>query len=774
MNAAPSGGRGPVRNQDKRTSRLDNKDSFQRAILQHRAGLPAAIGIPAQVGETASRGINVCVRKRPLFPHEVDAGDYDATTVHGGSRIVVHDGRMKPDMVHMEMKHYQYMFGRVFDEETGNDSVYESTAAPLVRHAAQGGTATVFMFGQTGSGKTYTMTAIHERAVAELFSTLDGDEASVSMSYVELAGSSCRDMLNDGAAVDIMADKRGDVQLCGVEEKPASHAEELLSMMTEANQARATCATGVHDQSSRTHAVCRVTIRRAGAADGVFTMVDLAGSERSKDSMYHDQQLQKETAEINSSLMALKDCVRELSRGSSHIPFRSSSLTQLLRSCFTDETACTVVIVTVAPSSGDTDHTLGTLQHACLMDGQSKKDGDGVTTVAVESAATLIAEEAKRSAPKEPKKWTKEDVEEWWMDAAATALKIAKQPLKKGDKPPFPAGTIDGKVLLRWPQKRFAQELGNPKAGETLYKMLRKRVKEYSELKKGVAAVRRGEVNLPATSSSSSTSSARCSPQRGTPTSIKRNAAGKVVRKGGRPSASPARMSNRRPSASPRRSQPSASPAKGRSSVQSPAPGELPALALPSALGAAIEARAPSAPERSPMSPLTGPKANRRNSTATPQSTAKKSPRVTPKVRCSHLGFEVAGKRLTASGVYLQGLSSTNSRATPRQRATPRRSGTLARSSAQRVPKVYSTPLCCNPPAKLNDAVLPQATPPSKGTPGGVDSSPYGLAQALGGSAKASARTNARMKAQAADAMEYLKQLEANEQYQQEDATASS
>ena len=41
MNAAPSGGRGPVRNQDKRTSRLDNKDSFQRAILQHRAGLPA-------------------------------------------------------------------------------------------------------------------------------------------------------------------------------------------------------------------------------------------------------------------------------------------------------------------------------------------------------------------------------------------------------------------------------------------------------------------------------------------------------------------------------------------------------------------------------------------------------------------------------------------------------------------------------------------------------------------------------------------------------------
>ena len=65
MNAAPSGGRGPVRNQDKRTSRLDNKDSFQRAILQHRAELPAAIGIPAQVGETASRGIARVARDTP-------------------------------------------------------------------------------------------------------------------------------------------------------------------------------------------------------------------------------------------------------------------------------------------------------------------------------------------------------------------------------------------------------------------------------------------------------------------------------------------------------------------------------------------------------------------------------------------------------------------------------------------------------------------------------------------------------------------------------------
>jgi hypothetical protein len=97
--------------------------------------------------------------------------------------------------------------------------------------------------------------------------------------------------------------------------------------------------------------------------------------------------------------MALKDCVRERAQGAAHVSYRKSKLTQLLRSCFTmegsipppvdqrrpysvalhiqlpcDSRVCrrsasegrterrtyTVVIATVSPSSGDTEHTLGT------------------------------------------------------------------------------------------------------------------------------------------------------------------------------------------------------------------------------------------------------------------------------------------------------------------------------------------------------------------------------------------------------------------------------
>jgi kinesin family protein 2/24 len=432
--AGAGGGGGPPKNEDKRTSRLENKESFVGAIDAYRASQPTALGIGPAAPSDAAEGIHVCIRKRPLFQHEVDAGDYDATTVAGGTRLVVHDGRMKPDMRSMFMRHQSFSFDRVFGEQSTNVDVYGGTAAPLVRHAVGGGIATVFMFGQTGSGKTYTMSAIHRQAAEELFEMLDaeldagGEESEVVVTYVELAGSVCRDMLNDGATVPLMADANGEVHMCGAAEQSATDAQELLDVIRDASARRATCATGVHDQSSRTHAVCRITIRQGGSCHGMFTMVDLAGTERGKDSKWHDEKLQKETAEINSSLMALKDCVRERASGAKYISFRASKLTQLLRSCFVSSRACTVVIATVSPSSGDTEHTLCTLQHSSLMDGQASSTSSGaahVETVDVKSSAEVRAEQQRASAPKEPKRWSTDEAADWWHRAATLALRRA-------------------------------------------------------------------------------------------------------------------------------------------------------------------------------------------------------------------------------------------------------------------------------------------------------------------------------------------------------------
>jgi len=50
--------------------------------------------------------------------------------------------------------------------------------------------------------------------------------------------------------------------------------------------------------------------------------------------------------------------------------YRKSTLTKMLKASFFLKSAKTVVIATVSPASKDTEHSLNTLRHACLMDGQ--------------------------------------------------------------------------------------------------------------------------------------------------------------------------------------------------------------------------------------------------------------------------------------------------------------------------------------------------------------------------------------------------------------------
>lgn len=70
-----------------------------------------------------------------------------------------------------------------------------------------------------------------------------------------------------------------------------------------------------------------------------------------------------EGAEINKSLLALKECIRALDNDQGHIPFRGSKLTEVLRDSFVGNSR-TVMISCISPSSGSCEHTLNTLRYA--------------------------------------------------------------------------------------------------------------------------------------------------------------------------------------------------------------------------------------------------------------------------------------------------------------------------------------------------------------------------------------------------------------------------
>lgn len=68
-------------------------------------------------------------------------------------------------------------------------------------------------------------------------------------------------------------------------------------------------------------------------------------------------------AEINKSLLSLKECIRALDQGKGHTPFRGSKLTMVLKDSFIGFCR-TVMIGNVSPSSASSENTLNTLRYA--------------------------------------------------------------------------------------------------------------------------------------------------------------------------------------------------------------------------------------------------------------------------------------------------------------------------------------------------------------------------------------------------------------------------
>jgi len=77
-----------------------------------------------------------------------------------------------------------------------------------------------------------------------------------------------------------------------------------------------------------------------------------------------------EGAEINKSLLCLKECIRSMNdKNIKHIPFRASSLTKVLRDSFLDrgDNSRIVMIACVSPGNTSSDHTINTLRYAIRL-----------------------------------------------------------------------------------------------------------------------------------------------------------------------------------------------------------------------------------------------------------------------------------------------------------------------------------------------------------------------------------------------------------------------
>ncbi|XP_077587779.1 kinesin-like protein KIF6 [Stigmatopora nigra] len=284
---------------------------------------------------------------------------------------------------------FSFRFQRVFDQESQQEEIFEDIAKPVAESVLAGYNGTIFAYGQTGSGKTFTITGgperydhrgIIPRTLSYLYESLSQDGGTVHsthISYLEIYNETGYDLLDSGnqasqledlPKVMIMEDSEQNIHLRNLSLQPSANEEEALNLLFLGDTNRMIAETPSNHASTRSHCIFTVHLcrRQAGSATWVRSklhLVDLAGSDRVGKSGL-DGHLLTEAKYINLSLHYLEQVIIALSeRNRSHIPYRNSMLTSVLRDSLGGNCK-TTMIATLAVDKRNLDESVSTCRFA--------------------------------------------------------------------------------------------------------------------------------------------------------------------------------------------------------------------------------------------------------------------------------------------------------------------------------------------------------------------------------------------------------------------------
>jgi hypothetical protein len=231
--------------------------------------------------------IRVIVRKRPLSTseaersggidviHPLDYGEY--------GRVLAYQPKTRVDLT-KEVETVPFAYDNVFDENSTNVQIYQRSLRNLIHPFFKGQWSTIFAYGQTGSGKTYTMmgsnmtgsnagTAVEDTsnfglyylAALDIFDMLHKPEYShlkVQVSLFEIYGGKLFDLLNGRSTIKCLEDSKGKVCFPGLTEHPVEGPDRLMQLIEEGSANRSTGTTSRNADSSRSHAVLQLKLRK--------------------------------------------------------------------------------------------------------------------------------------------------------------------------------------------------------------------------------------------------------------------------------------------------------------------------------------------------------------------------------------------------------------------------------------------------------------------------------------------------------------------------------
>lgn len=184
--------------------------------------------------------------------------------------------------------------------------------------------------------------------------------------FLEIYNEKVFDLMNSRNESLSIVDNGDNVLVRGLSERRIYRAADMYAVLQEGSESRSIGATEMNQQSSRSHAIFTITICKISETEGTIrgkiNFVDLAGSERLEKTKATGSRAQ-EGISINKSLSTLSKVIEALSTHQSHIPYRESSLTRILKDSLGGN-AKTVMIACVSPADSNNSETVNTLRWA--------------------------------------------------------------------------------------------------------------------------------------------------------------------------------------------------------------------------------------------------------------------------------------------------------------------------------------------------------------------------------------------------------------------------
>ncbi|KAL6875557.1 hypothetical protein ACP4OV_013070 [Aristida adscensionis] len=241
--------------------------------------------------------VKVVVRKRPLDKREISKEDIIDIEQRSNS-LTVHETKLKVDLTEYVEKH-EFVFDAVLNKDVSNDQCETVEPVLLMDKPVVG--------RRTPCGLLPLMAS--QDILRLMHHTYRNQGFQLFVSFFEIYGGKLFDLLNDRRE-----DGKQKVCIVGLQEYRVSDVETIKELIEKGSATRSTGTTGANKESSRSHAILQLAIKRRVDGNeskpprpvGKLSFIDLASSERGADTTDNDKQTRIEGAEINKSLLALE------------------------------------------------------------------------------------------------------------------------------------------------------------------------------------------------------------------------------------------------------------------------------------------------------------------------------------------------------------------------------------------------------------------------------------------------------------------------------------